>query len=128
MTVCDHAMSDTSMTILESTGTDEIVKRRIENYEVLLEQLSDLALFRTRPTRWAPLGFPLVSENQVGLRRYLASHHVYAPHHWNNLPSDPLEYPREHQLAARLVTLPCDQRYDLADMRKVAALVREFTP
>ncbi|HET9051006.1 MAG TPA: hypothetical protein VFO60_04840, partial [Candidatus Dormibacteraeota bacterium] len=62
------------------------------------------------------------------LRRGLAREGIFAPIHWE-LPGAVTvrEHPREHAIAASIVSLPCDQRYDAADMERVAASVRART-
>jgi hypothetical protein len=75
---------------------------------------------------WAPLGFPLVTDDGPRLAGELAARGVYCPRHWPSIPAPPTEaFAADHALRLRLVTVPCDQRYGEDDMRRAAALVRE---
>jgi len=128
MTADAVAMSPLSEAILGSTAIAPLAARRTENYLYLFGELNDSALFFDPPAGWAPLGFPLLTESGNGLCRYLAERHVFAPRHWRALPSPSVEFPKEHCLSRSLVTLPCDQRYGLAEMERVARLVKQFRP
>jgi len=50
----------------------------------------------------------------------MATERVFCARHWADLPSPGADFPAEHDLSRRLLTLPCDHRYDAADMARVA--------
>jgi len=128
MAPCNLAMSDTSKKILERVDAESIFTRRIENYAHLLEKLGDLALFPFPPHGWVPFGFPLYAVSHKALWDHLRQHHVYAPRHWRGLPSPRETFSEEHALSNTLMTIPCDQRYDLDDMARLVQLIREVCP
>mgnify|MGYP006999198428 CR=1 FL=1 len=55
------------------------------------------------------------------LEDFTAEHRdCQVPSFGEDLPSPAAEFPAEHALSRRLLTLPCDHRYDAADMARVA--------
>ena len=70
-----------------------------------------------------PLGFPVRVRAPEDFVAKLARLRIFAPRHWRELVAEsPPE--RERALQATLVTLPCDQRYNLEDMSWVAEAAR----
>ena len=49
---------------------------------------------------------------------------LFCPRHWETIPS-PAQFSDAHALAGSLITLPCDQRYDIDAMHALAKAVRE---
>jgi dTDP-4-amino-4,6-dideoxygalactose transaminase len=119
-----YAMSELSKTLLVH-GFDypAIAKRRIHNFEVLDNQLGDLALFSCLPEKTVPLGFPIRLKNRGQVRQLLFEHDIYPPVHWPIQALVPKEFRESHRLAAEIMTLPCDQRYDSQEMKRMASLV-----
>jgi dTDP-4-amino-4,6-dideoxygalactose transaminase len=121
-----YAMSELSRTLLlNSFDYSTIAQRRLDNYQVLASELGNLALFPNLPAHVVPLGFPIRVKNRDRLRQALFDHEVYPPVHWPIQGAVPEEFGDSHRLAAEIMTLPCDQRYDGSDMQRMARLVRE---
>jgi dTDP-4-amino-4,6-dideoxygalactose transaminase len=51
---------------------------------------------------------------------------IISPPLWPNVPSPRDRFPEAHRLAAELLTLPRDHRYDEEDRERVARAVREL--
>lgn len=121
-----YAMSELSM-ILLMHGFDysTITKRRVDNYRTLSDKLSNLALFPKLSSGVVPLGFPIRVKNRDQVRQMLFNHEMYPPLHWPIQDVVPEEFKESHRLAAEIMTLPCDQRYDSSDMNRMAQLVCE---
>ncbi|MFB3814146.1 MAG: hypothetical protein ACE14L_08540 [Terriglobales bacterium] len=103
-------------------------KQREENTRFLLKALAGWhaakPLFTKWPNRAAPLGLVVVFSSPSArdeTRRRLCAENVYCPVHWP-APADAPEHVRD--LAARILTVPADQRYTTADMQRVARLLR----
>ena len=110
-------MSELSMSLLRhGFNYADIAARRRENYARLCDRIGEIALFPELPPSVVPLGFPVRVQNRTEVLRALFDHDIYPPVHWP-LPADvPGSFADSHRLAERILTLPCDQRYDSGDM------------
>jgi hypothetical protein len=104
----------------------EISRRRRENYRLLATQLPELALFRRLPTGTVPMGFPAVFGNRDTVRGQLFAEEIYPPIHWPIAGFVPKSFVDSHRLSEQILTLPCDQRYELATMERLASIVKGF--
>jgi hypothetical protein len=100
---------------------------RVRNAKCLLAKLSNSTDFRPIFTDWpedaAPLGavFELDSgEQRDALRHHLQENGIYCPVHW---PATEGSDQAARNLAAKLLTIPTDQRYGTSDMEKIASIV-----
>ncbi|MEX0775224.1 MAG: hypothetical protein WD042_05865 [Phycisphaeraceae bacterium] len=119
-----YQMSDLSRCLLER-GIDfaSVVQRRCANYQVLLRRLRPLAVFPD-----LPLGFPVRLRNRDAARQRLFDHAIYPPVHRPIAGLVPAEFEISHELNRRIMTLPCDQRYDEKDMSRMADLLQDEPP
>ncbi len=120
----EYAMSDLSRNLLHM-GFDysEIAERRRDNYALLAEELSALALMPVLPKGVVPLGFPLIHPQRNYLRESLFRQGVYPPIHWPIRGLVPNEFIASHSLSEQIMTLPCDQRYSEGDMKRMARFI-----
>jgi hypothetical protein len=119
-----YTMSELSkMLLMNAFDYSAIARRRIDNYEILADKMSDLALFPDLSSNTVPLGFPIHVEGRDNLRRVLFDHKIYPPVHWPIQGIVPEEFEDSHKLASEIMTLPCDQRYDSSDMYRITELV-----
>jgi len=121
-----YGMSELTRGLLERGGDRaEAAGRRRSNYQCLLDELGDMALFPVLPDSVVPLGFPVSVADRDRIRKELFAQDVYPPVHWDIGGCVPAEYEKSHQLSQTIMTLPCDQRYDADDMRRVASCIRK---
>jgi dTDP-4-amino-4,6-dideoxygalactose transaminase len=123
-TVMACRISVESQRTLEALSVESIATKRQENFRTLTLQLSRLSFLKTATPEFVPMGFPIrvPAAIRTKIRKILIDNHIFPSIHWENLPS-PTSFVPEHRLARELLTLPCDQRYDVHDMNRVAALV-----
>lgn len=101
-------------------------ERRRVNFTALLEALPGFLtpLFRELPAGVSPLLLPVTvaAEKRDALRADLVRRRVYLPVHWSPLPSeiDADRFVEEHRLSREILGLPIDQRYEPADMERLA--------
>jgi hypothetical protein len=99
-----------------------ISQRRRENYAYLLSRLHDIALFAGEiPDAVTPLGFPVLVGSRDVIRRALIEEEIFPPVHWDLTDVVPLEFTASHRLSQMIMTLPCDQRYNLSDMEHLSS-------
>jgi dTDP-4-amino-4,6-dideoxygalactose transaminase len=116
-------MSEVSSTLLAGANYAEIASRRTRNYRVLLDALGDIALLPRLPDGVVPLGFPVRVANRDALRDALFANDIYPAVHWPVPSSVPARFSESRELAATILTLPCDQRYEPETMQRIAQLV-----
>lgn len=120
MRVGVQAMSRLTFEILNTADAHADAELRRGNYRVLHRRLREWAFLPGPDVPFAPLGFPVRVKSADALSRRLAELRIFAARHWRTLPSDPAVFASEHRLAKELLTLPCDYRYNEADMHRVA--------
>lgn len=124
MTVSRASISPDSLAILGQTGIDDLTRPRRSNWRVLDARLRPWSAQTSEPAA-PPLGYVLNLEpdDRDRLRSLLISARIFPAVHWPELASPAEDFPREHAWTGRLLTLPCDHRYDQADMARIANLV-----
>jgi hypothetical protein len=123
MSIGIEAISRMSLTLLDAIPAESDCVIRRSNYQCLHERLARWSLFPESAISFVPMGFPIQVPSAVELAEKLRQHRIFAARHWAHLPSDPREFPTEHQLAQQLITLPCDYRYQGAQMQHMADVV-----
>jgi len=117
-------MSELSALILDRiVDWPELRRRRRANYEFLAGALRGLALLPELPADVVPLGCPVRVPGRDKVREKLFKQEIYPPIHWRLAGAVPESFVASHRLAADILTLPCDQRYALADMERMVAAV-----
>lgn len=130
-TIRPHRMSAFSVRLKQRCEEQEIQRKRLSNYAFLFNNIiksekyyfvcDDLEKVTT-----APLYFPLYVKDRRALQKVLIENRIYAPVIWpvedeRVLVSDDVRFIYEHLLA-----VPCDQRYDEADMQRVVEVINCF--
>lgn len=109
---------------MHSIDYKAMAQKRTHNYEELARVLGTVALFPNLPPGVVPVGFPIRVEKRDMLRRMLFEHEIYPPVHRPIEELVPESHQDSHRLAASIMTLPCDQRYTMQDMERMADFVR----
>ncbi|MFZ7092568.1 hypothetical protein [Primorskyibacter sp. 2E233] len=124
MDVSNHEMSARSQRLLQATPLSALSDARRRNYSHLHQSLGAIALWSDPAPDWTPLGFPIRVKDAAALGAALARHRIFAPRHWAKLATG-TPPAIEAQLSRQLLTLSCDQRYDLRDMDRLIAAVQD---
>lgn len=125
-----YAMSQLSADLLTAIDFAEVAERRRSNYGRLLSQLHDRAVLPALADGVVPLGFPVRLRRRDRVRQALFANEIFAPTHWPIEGLVPEVFTGSLALAAEILTLPCDQRYEAGDMDQIAEVVTaaERTP
>ena len=118
------AMSDLSRRLLAGCDFERIASIRAENYLTLANELAELAIWPSLPCGVVPLGFPVRVSNRDSLLRELYRRQIYPPVHWPITGLVPERFRESHRLSSEIMTIPCDQRYTVDEMRRVADAVK----
>lgn len=122
--VDERAASTRTLEALAATPIAPMADKRRSNWRTLAAALPDHALWPELTPTAPPLALPIVTADAQDAQRRLAAERIWAPRHWSRLPSSAAEFPREAALSERLVSLPCDHRYDEADMLRIVEAVK----
>ena len=117
-------MSRLTANLLHGIDYAFVKARREENYRTLhraLGGINGLAL-SDQPGSFM---YPLLLENGAAIRKKLQQEKIYIPTLWPDVFGWCGEADTEYKLAANILPLPIDQRYDADDMRILAAAVKE---
>jgi len=117
----NQLMSDLSILLLKHAfDYEEIKRKRRLNYRILNKKLSKLAVFPDMDENVVPIGYPITLDNRDKVRRVLFKKKIYPPIHWDIQNIVPNNFIESHHLSQRIMTLPCDQRYNEDDMNFIA--------
>lgn len=118
-----RSMSRLTHNILRAINYEAIKQTREENFAFLHEKLGPLNSLKTN----APVGpyaYPFYCKNGMEIKKVLAQKKIFVATLWPNvLEFDGCELEKDY--AENILPLPCDQRYDTEDMKKVIEEVLE---
>lgn len=122
-----------SMEVLKTADASYIQTRRMENARVLTEAINELdapivrCLNSHLNTLDVPLFVPVLvqPEKRNSLRGYLIKNKIYCPVHWP-LSSIHDEMSGSKQLFESELSLICDQRYGVDDMKRIARAIDDY--
>lgn len=104
-----------------------VKKRRQENAKELLKCVKDYALFKEINENDCPLFVPIIvpDNKRNELRKVLIGNNIYCPVHW---PLTDLHNINEEEkfLYNNELSLICDQRYNIDDMKRICQVIEEF--
>lgn len=116
------AMSKLTRNLLRGIDYERVESARTRNFEFLDRAFSAVNKLDLKVPAGAFM-YPLLVENGAEIRRRLQAERIYIPTLWPEVlkacPASSVEY----DLAANILPLPCDQRYNLDDMAYIAQRV-----
>ena len=121
-------MSRLAKSLLRRIPIGPLVRARQANYRYLLGRLSRLAPWPRSAENVAPFGLPIIVEDSLTISRKLAEERLFCPRHWPDLGSNPSLFPYEHALSRQLLTLPCDHRYSVEQLGRLADAIDRLAP
>lgn len=116
-------MSRVTQWLLRGIDYEAVLSRRNENFRYLKKQLQDINELSVIDNR-GPYAYPLLVENGEGIRNFLISKKIYVPMLWPNVFASGDRGSDAFYLASNLLPIPCDQRYNVEDMKQVVKLIK----
>lgn len=119
-----RSMSRKTKDILEHIDYSMVVERRRENWQYLHSQLKDRnQLSLPAPDSFAcSMVYPFMVQSGESLRRRLNEKKVFVARYWPNVVDDGT-HGTEYLLRNNCLALPCDQRYEKDDMKRIVDLL-----
>lgn len=119
-------MSKLTENLLRSINYEEIKKRRTENFTYLHEHLKQKNKLHIVIPEGAFM-YPLHMDNGIFIKKQLHQNNIYVPTLWPNILESYEEDSIEYNMAANIVPLPIDQRYDINDMNYLVRNILKFS-
>lgn len=132
--IVSRTMSEYSRKVLALQDEKNNAKIRKENFKFVYNGLKDLkcvkpAFDNIERLQSAPLNFHVYVENRSKFSSFLSSNGIATQIFWGMPP-----YIKKHvtlnettkYIYSHIISLPCDQRYNLEDMKKMVDLIRKF--
>lgn len=116
-------MSKSTQLLLNAMQYDIIKKKRTNNYKYLNEKLKSTNKLVLKDIKGAYM-YPYYTTNADKIRKKLIDNKVYIPVLWPNV----LEQDKntlEYKYANNILPIPCDQRYNIDDMRYIIKIIEE---
>jgi hypothetical protein len=123
-----RAMSKVSVDLMKGLDLRQIRDRRNKNYDTLRSLISgipQISVLVDRKGTMTPLGMVILCEERERLLQYLISKDVYCNVHWRSNESTK-HFQESEYLAAKCITIPCDQRYSEEEMNYIAQSLAKF--
>ena len=114
-------MSNFTKRMMGGIDYEHAVRRRIDNYNTLQQQLGGRKLNFGE----VPMVFPYTSEAGQELRRNLIANKVFVAKYWPNVDEWAGEHALETWMANHILPLPIDQRYGSEDMERIVKIIRQ---
>lgn len=130
--IATHRMSDYSLKLMHGFDTEDIQKRRMDNYIFLFDALKNsyrlkLVKESVAEIKSAPLYFPIYAKNRDIFQNALSKKSIFATALWQTsatpemVSDSDVEYIFNH-----ILVIPCDQRYDRTDMERVVDVIENL--
>lgn len=118
------AMSRLTRNILGAINYDEVINSRNTNFDYLNTALESYNMMPVSIHDGA-FGYPFYVKNGVSFREKMVLKKIYIPTLWPEILINCPENSIEYDLAANILLLPCDQRYNLDDMAYMVKCIKE---
>ncbi len=126
-----YSIDELSNSIINELDIMKLITKRRNNFSLLLKELQEAKnirpVFDELPKEVCPLFFPIYAKEREKLKEALIKEKIYCPVHWP-VPKeiDISKYASSNNIYKNILSIPCDQRYDIEDMRRVAANIKSL--
>ena len=104
--------------ILGAIDYAKVAESRNQNFSYLHKNLEASNKLKLEIPNGA-FAYPYYAENGIEIRKRLAEKKIYVPTLWPNVLNENNKNSIEYNYAANILPLPCDQRYEIEDMRNI---------
>lgn len=121
-----------SQTLINSLNWDKLIRKRRLNYQVLFSELGKLEfihpVFNHLPVGSCPMFYTAYSTKRHEILEHLSKHGIYCPVHWPKPEEVVLaKYNNDVlQIYNSIFSIPCDQRYNVVDMKRIVRILLDF--
>lgn len=95
-----------------------IMYQRKYNYEFLLSEFKETAIYKYLPMGIVPLGFPILLKNRDEIRAKLLNKNIFCPIHWNlSSDIDKVEFSDSWNLSKQILTIPISENVTITELK-----------
>lgn len=117
-------MSKLTENLLRGVDYKNVRRVRTENFAYLQERFGGINKLKLKIPEGAFM-YPLYLENGGSIRKKLQQIKIYIPTLWPAVLNKCSESELEYDMAANILPLPCDQRYDAEDMEYMYEMIKD---
>ena len=126
-----YSMSNESKTLMNNYDFETIKKIRKQNYNFLYENLVSCKFIKLPlgklDTNEVPLYFPIfISKKRNEFQKYMSNLNIFLPIIWPKCELLPSNEYIANKIYDEIICIPCDQRYNLNDMKRIVTAIKEF--
>lgn len=122
-----YQISDLSRSLLRNYSVSELIKKRKDNYHMLVETLTENGMnVIFLKDEFVPLACPIYIDDRDRFRRYLSERRVYCAVHWPLENTELCAFKESRNKSEHIISLPVDQRYELEHMRYLQKVLRDY--
>ena len=126
-----YASDEESVRILEYYPVDTLIRKRRENYQMLLDGINPNKAFRIvfdeLPEGVVPSHLTLLAENRDFLQKELLQDGISSTAYWPVGPLIPREgFEKSRYVYDHVLSLPCDQRYGREEMEYICQVLNKL--
>lgn len=125
-----YQIDSLSRNLIHAADINELRKRRKDNFRTLMEGIKDIEfikpIFKNVPENTCPMFFPVfIKDIRNNIRERLSNQQIYCPIHWSKPKEIPImKFKNADDIYNRILSIPCDQRYEAKDMDRVIGAIR----
>ena len=120
-------MSRVTNNILKSIDYFGVKRIREKNYKYLNSKLSKYNIIKLKSKPNGPYMYPFCIKNGAEIRKKLQKDHLYIPKLWPYFEKNSnIDESQEIIMADNILPIPCDQRYNISDMKKIISIITEY--
>lgn len=122
-----YRIDQKSIGIFTHYNIDTLINTRKKNYRTLLEGVQSISniepVYKELPKEVCPLFFPIyIYAQRDQVREKLIEHKIYCPIHWP-ISSQSRRLSNSRKVTS-ILSIPCDQRYNENDMKRIISLLK----
>lgn len=117
-------MSRLTKNLLGAIDYEGVIKARNRNFNYLQSRLAGKNKLKVSDV-FGAFSYPFYVENGIEIRKKLAERLIYIPTLWPNVLEQSEKDSIEYDYTANILPLPCDQRYEIEDMKRIVKEIEE---
>ncbi len=110
--------------ILDHVDYNKVIVRRRENFQYLHDALAakNQLQLPTLDSFACPMVYPFLMDTECNLRKELIENKIFVARYWPNVELIN-GYEMERELANNVIPIPCDQRYNWEEMKRIISII-----